>query len=31
MVFPIGQMFQPSIFHNIKDIIDDLNEEPKEK
>lgn len=25
MAFPVGQFFSPSIFHNIKDIIDDLN------
>jgi hypothetical protein len=24
MVFPIGEMFKPAIFHNIRDIIDDL-------
>jgi len=24
MVFPVGEMFRPSIFNNIKDIIDDL-------
>jgi hypothetical protein len=25
-VFPVGQMFEPSIFGNIKDIIDDIKE-----
>ena len=31
MVFPVGQMFAPSVFHNIKDVIDDMSEskEPK--
>ena len=33
MVFPVGQMFQPSVFHNIKNIIDEMsdNEYKKEK
>jgi len=26
-VFPVGQMFEPSIFGNIKDVIDDVDEE----
>jgi len=27
MVFPVGQMFAPSVFHNIKDIIDNMPEQ----
>lgn len=26
MIFPVGQMFQPSLIRNIKDIIDDLGD-----
>ena len=26
MVFPVGEMFSPSVFENIKDIIDDIDE-----
>jgi hypothetical protein len=29
MVFPVGQMFVPSIFHNIKQMADEITEEPK--
>lgn len=27
MVFPVGEMFKPALFNNIRDIIDDLEEE----
>ena len=27
MVFPIGEMFKPALFNNIRDVIDDLAEE----
>jgi len=32
MVFPIGQMFAPSVFHNVKEMIDDIldNEDRRE-